>query len=71
MTSIEVAVRKPDGGTDVLLFADGLSIDWPTPYILQTPALLPKGSVLSTTVYYANATAAPRPGGFRLTVSKY
>jgi len=71
VTSIEVAVRKPDGGTDVLLFADGLSIDWPTPYILQTPALLPKGSVLSTTVYYANATAAPRPGGFRLTVSKY
>jgi hypothetical protein len=55
----------------VLLFADGLSIDWPTPYILQAPVRLPKGSVLSATVYYANPAAAPRPGGFRLTVSKY
>ena len=69
--SIEVAARKPDGGTEVLLFAEGISLDWPTPYIFKTPVLLPKGSVLSTTAYYANATAAPRPGGIRLTVSKY
>jgi hypothetical protein len=69
--SIEVAARKPDGGTEVLLFAEGISIDWPTPYIFQTPVLLPKGSVLSVTTYYTNATAAPQPGGIRLTISKY
>jgi hypothetical protein len=69
--SIEVAARKPDGGTEVLLFADGISLDWPTPYIFKTPVRLPKGSVLSATAYYASAAGAPRPGGIRLTVSKY
>jgi hypothetical protein len=69
--SIEVAARKPDGGTEVLLFADAISLDWPTPYIFKIPVRLPKGSVLSATAYYENAAGAPRPGGIRLTVSKY
>ena len=69
--SIEVAARRPDGGTEVLLFAEGISLDWPTPYIFKTPVLVPKGSVLSATAYYANTDAAPRHGGIRLTVSKF
>jgi hypothetical protein len=69
--SIEVAARKPDGGTEVLLLAEGISTDWPTPYIFRAPVFLPRGSKLSVTAYYANATAAARPGGIRLTISKY
>ena len=71
VTSLEVAARRPDGGTEVLLFAENIPMDWPTPYIFRTPVLLPKGSVLSATAYYANATTAPRPGGIRLTMSRF
>jgi hypothetical protein len=55
--SIEVSARKPDGGTEVLLFAKDFSLDWPTPYILKNPVALPKGTELRVT------------GGIRLTVS--
>jgi hypothetical protein len=69
--SIEVSARKPDGGTEILLFAKDLPIGWPTPYILQEPVRLLRGTVLSATASYANATAGPQPGGFRLTVSRF
>jgi len=57
--SIEVSARKPDGGTEVLLYAKDIPADWPTPYILKEPVALPRGSVLSVT------------GGVHLTVSAY
>jgi hypothetical protein len=69
--SVEVSARKPDGGTEILLFAKALPIDWPTPYIFKDAVSLPKGTALSTTVYYANDGAAPRPAGVRLTISQY
>ncbi|MBZ5676504.1 MAG: hypothetical protein LAP61_19885 [Acidobacteriia bacterium] len=47
--SIEVSARKPDGGTEVLLFAKDIPVDWPTPYILKEPVRLPRGTVLSVT----------------------
>jgi len=47
--SIEVSARKPDGGTEVLLFAKDIPVDWPTAYILKEPVLLPRGTVLSVT----------------------
>jgi hypothetical protein len=71
MTSIEVSARRPDGGTDMLLFAKDFSLDWPTPYILKDPMLLRRGAELSVTAYYANPTTAPHAGGVRLTVSRY
>jgi len=71
VTTIEVSARRPDGGTDVLLFAKDLPLDWPTPYIFKDPVLLRAGTELSMTAYYANADAAPHPGGARLTVSRY
>jgi hypothetical protein len=49
--SVEVSVRKPDGGTDVLLFAKDFAMDWPTPYILKKTVLLRRGSTLSVTAY--------------------
>jgi hypothetical protein len=69
--SIEVSARRSDGSTQVLLFAKDLPQDWPTPYILKEPIRLPAGSVLAVTAYYANSSATPRPGGVRLTVSRY
>lgn len=69
--SVEVSARKPDGGTEILLFAKEIPIDWPTPYIFADVVSLPQGTVLSTTVYYANDGAAPRRAGVRLTVSQY
>ena len=71
ITSIEVSARRPDGGTDVLLFAKDIAVDWPTPYIFKEPVLLRRGATLSVTAYYTNPADAPRPGGIRLTVSRY
>ena len=47
MKSIEVAARKPDGGTEILLFAQDLRLDWPTPYIFKDPVALPRGTEVS------------------------
>ena len=69
--SIEVSARRQDGGTQVLLFAKDIPMDWPTPYIFKEPVRLSAGTVLTVTTYYANASASPQPGGFRLTMSRY
>lgn len=69
--SIEVSARKPDGGTEVLLFAKDFPADWPSPYILKTPVALPRGSRLSATADYGNSGGIAQPGGFRLTISAY
>jgi hypothetical protein len=47
--SIEVSARKPNGTTEVLLFAKDLRAEWPTPYILKTPAALPAGTIIMLT----------------------
>jgi hypothetical protein len=60
--SIEVSARRPDGGTEVLLFARDLPLDWPTPYIFKAPVFLRRGTVLSVTSY---------GGSVKLTVSRY
>ena len=70
VTSIEVSARKPSGGTEILLFAKDLPIDWPTPYIFKDPVFLPSGTRLSVIASYAD-DAEPRSSGFRLTVSRY
>jgi hypothetical protein len=69
--SIEVSARRPDGGTEVMLFAKEFPIEWPAPYIFKDPVALSKGTELSVTAYYANAGSAPTIGGVRLTVSQY
>ena len=69
--SIEVSARKPDGGTEVMLFARDLPMDWPTPYIFKEPVTLPSGTDLSVIAYFTYAGSAPLPGGVRLTVSQY
>jgi hypothetical protein len=62
LKSVEVSARKLDGGTDVLLFAKDIPMDWPTPYILKEPLLLRRGTVLSVTAY---------DGPVKLTLSRF
>jgi len=66
--SIEVSSRRPDGGTDVLLFAKDLAVDWPAPFIFKEPVVLRRGAVLSVTAYI-NAKSPPPPS-YRLTISR-
>ena len=65
--SLEVTVRRPDGGSEILLFAKDLSADWPTPYVFAKPILLRRNSVLSVTAYRDAGGA----GTLRVTVSRY
>lgn len=68
--SLEVSVRRPDGGTDILLFARDVPVEWPTPYLLREPALVPAGSVLRATAYLEPPDGALREVGFTVRVSR-
>jgi hypothetical protein len=68
LRSIEVSARQPDGTTEILLFARDLSTEWPTPFILKEPRLLPRGTEL-TLAAHVDGIAAPR--SVRLRVSRY
>jgi Cu/Ag efflux protein CusF len=59
LQSIEVAAKTPDGARRVLLFAQDIPLQWPTPYVFGTPVALPKGTELSVIEHYASD--APRP----------
>ena len=52
LASVQVTARTPDGGTNILLFARNPPVEWPTPYILARPVLLPAGTELSVTARY-------------------
>ena len=69
--AVEVAARRPDGGTQVLLLLKDILQDWPTPYIFKEPVLLLKGTELVVTSYYLNPDDKPQPGGMKLTVARY
>jgi hypothetical protein len=66
--SIEVSSRRPDGGTDVLLFAKDLAVDWPAPFIFKEPVVLRKGAIVSVIVYVNPGT--PPPATYHLTISR-
>jgi len=69
--SLEVSLRRPDGGTEILLFAKDIRLDWPTSYVFREPVVVPPGSLLRATAYFENTSDRPQPGGFSLTVSRY
>lgn len=48
-SSLEITARKADGSIDVLLWIPQRRYDWPTPYIPQTPILLPAGTTVVVT----------------------
>jgi hypothetical protein len=65
--SIEVSARGADGGTDILLFAKDPSTEWPTPFILEQPRLIRRGTELSLVAH----GMGPAPAPVRVTVSRY
>ena len=67
LRTIELSARAPDGGTQVLLFAKDMSMDWPTPFVFKEPVRLRRGSVLVATAYYDNPTPEPLARGLRMT----
>ena len=69
--SMEVSARTPDGGTQVLLFARDIPLEWPAPYIFKEPVRLPRGTELFVVAYYSNTAASPIPGGVRVTANFY
>ena len=60
--SIEIAARKPDGTTQVLLFARDIPLEWPTPYVLRKPVSLSPGTRLSVIEHYAANMPLPEAG---------
>jgi len=69
--SVEVSARKPDGGSEILLFAKDIPLDWPTPYIFKDAVVLPRATTLGVTAYYVNGGASTMRAGVHLTVSAY
>ena len=65
--SLELAARRPDGSTEVLLLVERPSADWPTPYVFKSPVRLVRGTELRLAV----ETNAPSTAPARLVVSRY
>ena len=73
--TLEVSVRRADGSTDILLYANFVATDfsaeWPTPFVLREPVVVPAASVLRATAYFDNPTEAPHEARLRVRVSGY
>jgi Cu/Ag efflux protein CusF len=59
LQSIEVAARMPDGTRQVLLFAQDIPLQWPTPYVFSTPVALSRGTELSVIEHYGSDAVSP------------
>lgn len=57
-TSLEVTAIRPDGSVEPMLWVNAYRAEWPAPYILKEPLMLPAGTRLIMTSYYDNATTA-------------
>ena len=68
VASLEVTARRPDGGTDILLYARDVSAEWPTPFILKTPLLVRRGTQLSLV---ARSKDGAPPRNARMIVARY
>jgi hypothetical protein len=68
LASVQVTARTPDGGTDILLFARNPPVEWPTPYILARPVLLPAGTEVSVSARYDKS---PPADPILVTVSRF
>lgn len=57
--SFEYLIRYPDGRTDCLLKVPNYDFNWQTTYILEEPALLPKGTRIQTVAHFDNSANNP------------
>jgi hypothetical protein len=68
LDSLEVTAHRPDGGTEILLYARDVSARWPTPFILKKPLLLRRGTQVS---FIARSKDSSRDPGARMLVARY
>ena len=68
IASVEVTARRPDGGTEILLYARDVSAQWPTPFILKKPLLVRRGTQLS---FVARLKDGAAPRNTRMIVARY
>ena len=54
----EVTAIRPDSSVEPMLWVNNYRAEWPAPYVLKEPIVLPAGTRLVMTAYYDNRTAA-------------
>jgi hypothetical protein len=69
VASLEVSARRPDGGTDILLYARDVPSEWPTPYIMKRPLLFRRGTQLSAVARMKDGASIPRD--VRVRIARY
>jgi len=53
--TFEVTAIRPDGTVEPMLWLNNYRAEWPTPYVLKEPVVLPAGTRLVMTAFYDNA----------------
>lgn len=69
--SLELALVRPDGSREVLLWVKNFRQDWQTPYVFRNPVTLPAGSLLQATAYFDAAPPAPAMAPFTVALNHY
>jgi hypothetical protein len=69
--SIEIKVRRPDGGVQVLLLIKEYPQQWQTPYVFRQPIAVPKDSVIQATAYFDGGAVAESRAPFTVTFHTY
>jgi hypothetical protein len=69
--SMELTAKEPDGTVKVLLLLQDVLTEWPTPYILKQPVMLPRNSEISLTAYCKDSAAPEAPTSIKLTASVF
>jgi hypothetical protein len=57
--SVEVRVVRPDGFSEVLIWARNYRYNWQPDYVLRKPVTLPRGTRLEATAYLDNSDSNP------------
>jgi hypothetical protein len=65
--SIEIKMRRPDGGVQVLLLIKEYPQQWQTPFVFRQPIAVPKDSVIQATAYFGSRTVAESRPPFTVT----
>lgn len=53
--SVEVTARRPDGSSEVLIWARNYRYDWQPSFVFKKPVTLPRGTRLEVTAYLNNS----------------
>jgi len=59
--SVEVKVTRPDGTSEVIVFANGIAPQWPIFYLFRDPVLLGRGENLSVIAHFEDRESGATP----------